>query len=190
MGCVSLPGRPGLSGPAAEYGERLRPAPITNHPRKGAEFQIPHLCLAFRGFLWYTVCQGNCLARNAGGKILSLGKENGCPRDETGWTGPFWLGRPCGTSWACRRALSQARHPDPPGTETNPLEGDTHEETIGKTGGGGVGCFCWPCVWGLWAQYSFCPTPWCRMWRRPPFRGCSTSPSTARRTGRWTRLRP
>lgn len=65
-------------------------------------------------------------------KILSLGKENGCPRDEMGWTGPFWLGRPCGTSWACRRALSQARHPDPPGTETNPLEGDTHEETIGK----------------------------------------------------------
>lgn len=52
-----------------------------------------------------------------------------------GWTGPFWLGRPCGTSWACRRALSQARHPDPPGTETNPLEGDTHEETIGKQAG-------------------------------------------------------
>ena len=57
------------------------------------------------------------------------------PRDEMGWTGPFWLGRPCGTSWACRRALSQARHPDPPGTETNPLEGDTHEETIGKQAG-------------------------------------------------------
>ena len=75
-----------------------------------------------------------------------------------GWTGPFWLGRPCGTSWACRRALSQARHPDPPGTETNPLEGDTHEETIGKQAGVALAASAGP-VCGIVGAIFFLPHP-------------------------------
>ena len=50
------------------------------------------------------------------------------------------------------------RHPDPPGTETNPLEGDTHEETIGKQAGVALAASAGP-VLGIAGAIFFLPHP-------------------------------
>ena len=72
-------------------------------------------------------------------------------RAPSGWAGPVDI-------LGLRRALSQARHPDPPGTETNPLEGDTHEETIGKQAGVALAASAGLCV-GIVGAIFFLPHP-------------------------------